>query len=280
MLYILAPVFFVRIIWHWSGRESVEVDRPLKRQDSFNLESSSIPSSQISTGQKTLNDNENIIEIKDMKDLQNAADIIKSTSQSHVKSNIRDDNEKSNKFAKEIANTENAALKPENSLKLGKTSEIYYPEVSNTVEEVSSFMKGTMTSTIDSALMSLELNGTTEDYCSETSKTDTEVANHDFWRVMNSSGEANMPSELWDNSQFIVDVSPVSGNEDSFLKNSSRQGTISDTDSDGSPNRKRRSPNRRRTLGSSSGSDIALHEGAELSPMEDDQGITLTAYLL
>lgn len=102
----------------------------------------------------------------------------------------------------------------------------------------------------------------------------------DYWRSMSSSGESKVPVELWE-TQFSIDISPCSGNEEPFVKNtSSRQGTISDTDSDGSPNRRRRSPSKRRTLGSSSGSDIALHEGAELSPMEDDQGTSITANLL
>lgn len=102
----------------------------------------------------------------------------------------------------------------------------------------------------------------------------------DYWRSMSSSSESRVPAELWE-TQFSIDISPCSGNEESYVKNiSSRQGTISDTDSDGSPNRRRRSPGKRRTLGSSSGSDVALHEGAELSPMEDDQGTSITAKLL
>lgn len=102
----------------------------------------------------------------------------------------------------------------------------------------------------------------------------------DYWRSMSSSGESKVPAELWE-TQFSIDISPCSGNEEPFVKNtSSRQGTISDTDSDGSPNRRRRSPSKRRTLGSSSGSDVALHEGAELSPMEDDQGTSITANFL
>lgn len=95
------------------------------------------------------------------------------------------------------------------------------------------------------------------------------------WKTMSSSGEASLPVEMWGN-QYSVDFSPLSGNEDAYTKtgSSSRQDIISDTDSDGSPQRRRkRSPGKRRAVGSSSGSDVAVHEGAELSPMDDDQGI-------
>lgn len=87
-------------------------------------------------------------------------------------------------------------------------------------------------------------------------------------------------SEQWE-TQLSLDTSPGSGNGDIYTKNdSSRHELNSDTDSDGSPRPRRRSPCKRRTLGSSSGSDVALHEGAELSPLEDDQGTALTANLL
>ncbi|XP_006619672.1 ankyrin-3-like isoform X1 [Apis dorsata] len=86
--------------------------------------------------------------------------------------------------------------------------------------------------------------------------------------------------EQWE-SQLSQDTSPGSGNGDIYTKNgSSRHDSNSDTDSDGSPRSRRRSPSKRCTLGSSSGSDVALHEGAELSPLEDDQGTALTANLL
>lgn len=93
--------------------------------------------------------------------------------------------------------------------------------------------------------------------------------------------------EQWETmAQYSQDTSPGSGNGgaiDVFVasnnnnKNggSSRHDMHSDTDSDGSPQPRRRSPSKRRTLGSSSGSDVALHEGAELSPLEDDQGTAL-----
>jgi len=87
--------------------------------------------------------------------------------------------------------------------------------------------------------------------------------------------------------QCSQDTSPGSGNggADVFANNnnhnnkngsSARHDMHSDTDSDGSPQPRRRSPSKRRTLGSSSGSDVALHEGAELSPLEDDQGTALS----
>lgn len=93
--------------------------------------------------------------------------------------------------------------------------------------------------------------------------------------------------EQWETvTQYSQDTSPGSGNGgavDVFAasnnnKNggSSRHDMHSDTDSDGSPQPRRRSPSKRRTLGSSSGSDVALHEGAELSPLEDDQGTALS----
>ncbi|XP_036146496.1 ankyrin-3 isoform X15 [Monomorium pharaonis] len=91
-------------------------------------------------------------------------------------------------------------------------------------------------------------------------------------------------NEQW-GTQYSQDTSPGSGNDggaDTFASSnnnnnnnkndgSSRHDIHSDTDSDGSPQPRRRSPSKRRTLGSSSGSDVALHEGAELSPLEDDQ---------
>ncbi|XP_058801309.1 titin homolog isoform X2 [Phymastichus coffea] len=83
----------------------------------------------------------------------------------------------------------------------------------------------------------------------------------DSWRTMS---EASAPAELWE-------ASP--GDEPRTVSNNNNNGstrTISDTESEGSPQRRR--GGKRRTLGSSSGSDVALHEGAELSPMEDDQG--------
>jgi len=96
----------------------------------------------------------------------------------------------------------------------------------------------------------------------------------------------SMTGEQWETmAQYSQDTSPGSGNGgavDGFAagnnnKNgSSRHDMHSDTDSDGSPQRRRRSPSKRRTLGSSSGSDVALHEGAELSPLEDDQGTALS----
>lgn len=97
-------------------------------------------------------------------------------------------------------------------------------------------------------------------------------------------------NEPWE-AQYSQDTSPGSGNGgsvDAFASSnnnnnnnnknggSSRHDMHSDTDSDGSPQPRRRSPSKRRTLGSSSGSDVALHEGAELSPLEDDQGTALS----
>ena len=85
----------------------------------------------------------------------------------------------------------------------------------------------------------------------------------------------------WGEGQRSQDTSPGSGNGDVYAKNdSSRHDLNSDTESDGSPRSRRRSPSKRCTLDSSSGSDVALHEGAELSPLEDDQGTALTANLL
>lgn len=93
----------------------------------------------------------------------------------------------------------------------------------------------------------------------------------------------SMTGEQWETmAQYSQDTSPGSGNGgavDVFTSNnkndSSRHDMHSDTDSDDSPQPRRRSPSKRRTLGSSSGSDVALHEGAELSPLEDDQGTAL-----
>lgn len=99
----------------------------------------------------------------------------------------------------------------------------------------------------------------------------------DTWKSVTSG---SLQSEIWD-TQCSLDTSPGSGNGDLYTKNEAyRHELNSDTDSEGSPQPRRRSPSKRRTLGSSSGSDVALHEGAELSPLEDDQGTSLTANLL
>lgn len=92
-----------------------------------------------------------------------------------------------------------------------------------------------------------------------------------------SSTRSRDEQDNWDQAQFSLDTSPGSG-EAGFAKNGdSRHDLPSDSDSEGSPRPTRRSLSKRRTLGSSSGSDVALHEGAELSPLEDDQGTSLTA---
>lgn len=103
------------------------------------------------------------------------------------------------------------------------------------------------------------------------------------WETPLSKRQDERP-EQWETMQISQDTSPDSGNGDAYNANnnnntkngSSRHETHSDTDSDGSPQPRRRSPSKRRTLGSSSGSDVALHEGAELSPLEDDQGTALS----
>ncbi|XP_046435900.1 ankyrin-3-like isoform X20 [Neodiprion fabricii] len=98
------------------------------------------------------------------------------------------------------------------------------------------------------------------------------------WQTIVRSGDVR--PEDWE-TEFSLDTSPGSGNGDFYSKNgSSRREVNSESDSDSSPQPRRRSPSKRRTLGSSSGSDVALHEGAELSPLEDDQGTSLTANLL
>lgn len=89
-----------------------------------------------------------------------------------------------------------------------------------------------------------------QETASSTSKQPSYSKPQESWRSMSGSGgEACVPAELWE-SQFSTDVSPGSCNEEAFAKNGSRQGTISDTDSDGcSPQRsRRRSPSKRRTL--------------------------------
>lgn len=106
--------------------------------------------------------------------------------------------------------------------------------------------------------------------------TRSEIGETASWTVANEQWEV----------QYSQDTSPGSGNGgvDTFASNnnnnkndgSSRHDMHSDTDSDGSPQPRRRSPSKRRMLGSSSGSDVALHEGAELSPLEDDQGTALS----
>lgn len=91
-----------------------------------------------------------------------------------------------------------------------------------------------------------------------------------------SSTRSRDDHDNWE-TQYSLDTSPGSCDA-GFTKNSdSRHDLPSDSDSEGSPRQRRRSMSKRRTLGSSSGSDVALHEGAELSPMEDDQGTSLTA---
>lgn len=106
---------------------------------------------------------------------------------------------------------------------------------------------------------------------------------------MSKRQEERQPDPQWESSRFSQDTSPGSGNGDVYAaannnnnsggnanNKNGRHEVHSDTDSDGSPQPRRRSPSKRRTLGSSSGSDVALHEGAELSPLEDDQGTALS----
>uniref|UniRef100_A0A6V7J7I3 Uncharacterized protein n=1 Tax=Bracon brevicornis TaxID=1563983 RepID=A0A6V7J7I3_9HYME len=91
-----------------------------------------------------------------------------------------------------------------------------------------------------------------------------------------SSSRSN-DKDNWDQVQCSLDTSPSSIDVGFTRNGDSRHELPSDSDSDGSPRAQRRSLSKRRTLGSSSGSDVALHEGAELSPLEDDQGTTITA---
>lgn len=109
----------------------------------------------------------------------------------------------------------------------------------------------------------------------------SEIVERDTWTQAAMAEYSSINnSDQWE-THLSLDTSPGSGNGDMYIKNdSSRHELNSDTDSEGSPRRRRRSPCKRRTLGSSSGSDVALHEGAELSPLEDDQGTALTANLL
>ncbi|CAL7943910.1 unnamed protein product [Xylocopa violacea] len=121
-----------------------------------------------------------------------------------------------------------------------------------------------------------------EQFSTKTAKSTAEIAGS--WAhssLTDRSFLSDEKAEQWESQTFSQDTSPGSGNGDIYTKNgSSRHDLNSDTDSDGSPRSRRRSPSKRCTLGSSSGSDVALHEGAELSPLEDDQGTALTANLL
>lgn len=110
--------------------------------------------------------------------------------------------------------------------------------------------------------------------------TRSEIGETASWTAANEQWEAQYSQDTSPGSGNGggVDVFASSNNNNNNNKNggSSRHDMHSDTDSDGSPQPRRRSPSKRRTLGSSSGSDVALHEGAELSPLEDDQGTALS----
>lgn len=149
-----------------------------------------------------------------------------------------------------------------------KTMEM--PEIERTERVVRTVISSSGYGDAESALRSLQEQ-----------LTRSEIGETASWTAANEQWEA----------QYSQDTSPGSGNGggvDTFASNnnnnnnnnkndgSSRHDMHSDTDSDGSPQPRRRSPSKRRTLGSSSGSDVALHEGAELSPLEDDQGTALS----
>ncbi|XP_034933844.1 uncharacterized protein [Chelonus insularis] len=89
------------------------------------------------------------------------------------------------------------------------------------------------------------------------------------------SSRSKDDQDNWDQTQFSLDT-PSSGDPGLTKNGGSRHELSSDSDSEGSSPPRRQSLSKRRTLGSSSGSDVALHEGAELSPLEDDQGTSLT----
>ncbi|XP_011305414.1 ankyrin-2 isoform X4 [Fopius arisanus] len=103
--------------------------------------------------------------------------------------------------------------------------------------------------------------------CTSVKETVRSISTKSSWESSSRSHD----KDNWDQVQCSLDTSP--GSVDiAFTKNGdSRHELPSDSDSDGSPRARRRSLSKRRTLGSSSGSDVALHEGAELSPLEDDQ---------
>uniref|UniRef100_A0A0C9RDN5 Uncharacterized protein n=1 Tax=Fopius arisanus TaxID=64838 RepID=A0A0C9RDN5_9HYME len=109
--------------------------------------------------------------------------------------------------------------------------------------------------------------------CTSVKETVRSISTKSSWESSSRSHD----KDNWDQVQCSLDTSP--GSVDiAFTKNGdSRHELPSDSDSDGSPRARRRSLSKRRTLGSSSGSDVALHEGAELSPLEDDQGTAITA---
>lgn len=76
--------------------------------------------------------------------------------------------------------------------------------------------------------------------------------------------------DIWE-AQLSLDCSPGSGKLEEGASSRAREDS-EDSEQDSLRERagsRRRSPSKR---GSSSGSDVALHEGAELSPLEDDQG--------
>ena len=310
MLYVLAPVL-VRVLLDGSGHDSAEIDGTVERHASSTPTKQPVPAPRRSSVKSSS-------EISNMKlDLKNSCSPTNTNNKSRNSDIVHIDKACNKNDTQIIINNKIAKadmLNFEKSTKGGIASEVteskvpeikkiskdanafgdfeivdlqrsesYSSRSNNDIDEpkpeMFSFEKKTVTTVeVTENTLDLDTGKSVKKVTSTRTITETD-GKQESWRTMSSSGEASVPADLWE-TQFSIDISPVSGNEETYMKNGSRQGTISDTESDGSPHRRRRSPNRRRTLGSSSGSDVALHEGAELSPMEDDQGTSLTANLL
>lgn len=304
MLYVLAPVL-VRVLLDGSGHDSAEIDGTVERHASSTPTKQPVPAPRHSTVVVKTSSDHNDLKL-DLKSCSPKSAKKKSKIPEPVKPTRPLANNKIDIIENDKPAAKRKSLTNDDSNKLLKELESKVPEIDTILrenvvsyaqdsvysnnddeEEVACFTQKTVT-TIKKTESNYDLDHPeTDKEATSTSQTIVETVTtkkfadgkQESWRTMSSSGEASVPAELWESGQFaVMDVSPVSCNNDD-PKNGSRQGTISDTDSDGcSPQRRRSS--RRRTLGSSSGSDVALHEGAELSPMEDDQGTSLTANLL
>lgn len=301
MLYVLAPVL-VRVLLDGSGHDSAEIDGTVERHAT----SAPVPAPRytatISSSKANLE-----LNIKDAASPQKKKATIKSKiparkiekqdisppvkeipspkSKIPIKQKNQDEDRiiETKNFTETITTYSSHSIPSEeldknfenhpNSKQVTTSSQETDPELEDLIKDgeivSSKIVKKTVMTTSDS----LEPEVWTETMTTKT----LPDGKQETWRSVTSG---SLQSEIWD-TQCSLDTSPGSGNGDLYQKNENyRHEVNSDTDSEGSPQPRRRSLSKRRTLGSSSGSDVALHEGAELSPLEDDQGTSLTANIL
>jgi hypothetical protein len=308
VLYVLAPVL-VHVLLDGSGHDSAEIDGTVERHNSSTSTKQPVPaprqSSVIRTSAITSDLKLDLMNSSLQKNTQKQWNLSESNKLTDKYSNEKENLIIDNKLTEEIVSDGNMRSKVPEKKEILEDNMLNYSDLyesdkhkllsnqDNRLNDVIDPCNKVSSHTVKSTTMermehTFDFDGTRDpnvDTVLNKSVTETITTKYsvdekqESWRTMSSSGEASIPAELWE-IQFPLDDSPISYNEDVYAKNGSIQGTISDTDSDGSSHHRRKSPNKRCTFGSSSGSDVALHEGAELSPLEDDQGTSLTANVL